>query len=909
MAREIQSLMALNRGVVSRLGLARSDVKRLAMAAETQTNWMPRVLGCMALRPGLGYLGTTLGNAAAKFVRFIFSTTDTALLELTANTMRVWINDALLSRPSVSTSITNGTFAGSIAGWTDDDEAGAVSQWVAPNYMELVGTGTARAIREQAVACSNPGTEHGIRIVVARGPVMLRIGSTSGGDEYVSETTLYTGTHSLSIVPTGTFYIRFFSGLARKVWVSQCTVESAGVVTLPTSWAASDLNNIRYDQSGDVVFVACAGQQQRRIERRGTRPNARSFSVALYQSNDGPFQIQNTSTTTMTASGISGNVTLSSSVPKFKSTHVGALFALTSVGQQVTTVASASGVTTSSIRVTGITTARTFSVIISGDATGSTVTLERSYDNFTWGAVGGPYSWTADTTTTYLDGLDNQIVYYRLKLTTRVAPDSVTMTLTIGSGSVRGVVRVTGYTNSTTVDAEVLSDLGGTTATTLWEEGQWSDLNGWPTSVRIHEGRMWWAGKNGVQGSISDAYDSFDPTYVGDAGPINRTVGSGPVDTITWLLSLKGLLLGAQGAEYSVRASSLDEPLTPTNFNMKVPSTQGSSVCDAIKVDQRGYYVSRSGVKVFELSFDLREYDFNSLDLMELAPEIGRPGIVRMDVQRLPDTRLHCVRSDGTVVVAVMNKSEDVLAWIPITTNGYVEDVCVLPAVSGNLDDQVYYVVRRTINGSTVRYLEKWAQEVECRGDQQLCKLADAYVAQTFALPTTTVTGLDHLEGQSVVVWADGADVGTDDSVLPWTQRYTVGGGQITLSTAATNVVVGLGYSAQFKSAKLGTAAGQITPLNQQKKIGHIGLILADTHPRGVRFGPYFDGDQPGYYMDDMPLIENGTAIGTATETSYDENLIEFPGTWSTDLRVCLQAQAPRPCTVLAVTLDMLRFS
>ncbi len=891
---------------MSHLGLARADVKRLAMAAETQTNWMPRVLGCMGLRAGLGYIGSTASNAAGRLLRFVFATTDTALLELTDSLMRVWINDALLTRPTVTTAITNGTFPTNLTGWTDNDDAGATSAWVAPNYMELVGTGTARAIRDQAVACFNTGTEHGIRIVVARGPVKLRIGSSLGDDDYVSETTLYTGTHSLSIVPTGTFYIRFFSSLARKTWVSQCTIESAGVVTIPTPWTASSLGNVRYDQSGDVVFVACAGLQQRRIERRGTRPNARGFSVVLYQSNDGPFQIQNTSTTTMTPSAITGNITVTASVPKFKSTHVGGLFALTSTGQQVTATGAANGVMTAAIRVTGIGAERTFSIIISGDATASTVDLQRSYDNLTWANVGSPYSWTTDTTTSYTDGLDNQIVYYRLILTTRIAPDSVTMTLTIGSGSVRGVVRVTEFTSSTVVNAEVLADLGGTTATTTWEEGQWSDKMGWPTSVQIHEGRMWWAGKNGVQGSISDTYDGFDPTYVGDAGPINRTVGSGPVDTINWLLSLKGLLMGAQGAEYSIRASSLDEPLTPTNFNLKIPSTQGSSVCGALKVDQYGYFVNRSGVKVFELSFDFKAYDFNSQDLMELAPEIGMPGIVRVDVQRLPDTRIHCVRSDGAVVVAVVNRSEDVLAWIPITTDGVVEDVCVLPAVSGALDDQVYYIIKRIINGSTVRYLEKWAQEIDCRGGT-LNKQADSYVTYS-GTASTTITGLTHLEGKDVVVWADGADVGTDDSTLPWTQRYTVSGGQITLSTAASNVVVGLGYTAQFKSAKLGTA-GQVSPLNQQKRTVHLGLVLANMHPRGLRYGPYFDGQFTDYYMDDMPLIEDGTEVGTDMADDYDQNMVEFPGTWTTDARLCLQAQAPRPCTVLAVTTDMKRYS
>ena len=123
--REIVSLYALNRGVVSRLGLARTDVKRLALAAQKQTNWMPKVLGSMSLRPGLGYIGATYTNSAARYLKFIFATTDTALVELTASIMRVWINDVVLTRPTVATTIVNGTFPTNLASWTNYDDAGA----------------------------------------------------------------------------------------------------------------------------------------------------------------------------------------------------------------------------------------------------------------------------------------------------------------------------------------------------------------------------------------------------------------------------------------------------------------------------------------------------------------------------------------------------------------------------------------------------------------------------------------------------------------------------------------------------------------------------------------------------------------------------------------------------------------
>ena len=897
MARENPSLLAFNRGLISRLGLARIDLKRLGLAAAVMTNWMPRVLGSMMLRPGLGYLFGILNNAACRYLRFEFSTYDTALLELTDSVMRVVINDTLLTRPAVTSAVTNGTFPTDLSSWTSYDDAGATSSWAAPNYMQLLGNGTSRAIREQQVTNATPSVEHALRIVIARGPVTLRIGSTSGDDDYVSETTLYTGTHSIAFTPTGNFFVRFFSAVNRITQVSNCTVESAGVVQVPTPWVASDLSMIRTEQSADVVFAACSGKQQRRIERRGIAPNARSWSVVVYQSPDGPFQVQNTTATTLTAGALSGNTTLTSSVPLFKTTHNGALFSITSTGQVVTTVAAASGIFTNSIRVTGVADSRTVSVVISGDATGSTVDLQRSYDNSTWANVGGIYSYTADTTTAFADNLANQIVYYRLKLTTRVAPDTVTMTLRIGSGSIRGIGRVTSYTSSTVVNVEVLSAFGSTNPEKIWQEGSWSDKKGWPTSVRLHDGRMWWFGKNGAFGSIPDAFDSYDETFLGDSAPINRTIGSGPVDIINWALSLQRLICGAQGAEFTVKSSSLDEPITPSNFNIKASTNQGSGSIEAVKVDDAGIFVNRTGAKVFELAFDVRSYNYQIDDLMALVPELGLPGIVRMAYQRQPDTRIHCVRSDGTAIVAVRDKSEDVLAWVMVQTAGFIEDVVVLPALAGSLDDQVYYVVRRNINGSTVRYLEKWAQEIDCRGDKAGCNLADSYRVFT----NTSAPVVSHLAGQPVVVWADGNDIGTNDAVVPWTYTYTASGtGTVTLPQTYGTVVVGLPYQAPFQSTKLGEMTQAGSPLNQQKRMGHLGLILADYHRKGLRFGPQLDVT----LMDDMPQIEDGAPVPTASQTAYDQNVIEFPSEWTTDLRVCLMAQAPRPVTVLALTPD-----
>ena len=99
------------------------------------------------------------------------------------------------------------------------------------------------------------------------------------------------------------------------------------------------------------------------------------------------------------------------------------------------------------------------------------------------------------------------------------------------------------------------------------------------------EGRLGWAGKGRIDLSVSDSYTSYNEDTVGDSAPIGRTIGSGPVDTINWIISVKRLLMGAEGSEITCRTNGDDEPLSPSKFNMKTISTQGSNRVAAQKVD------------------------------------------------------------------------------------------------------------------------------------------------------------------------------------------------------------------------------------------------------------------------------------------------------------------------------------
>jgi hypothetical protein len=571
---------------------------------------------------------------------------------------------------------------------------------------------------------------------------------------------------------------------------------------------------------------------------------------------------------------------------------VGAIFRVASQGQVVHVAVTAGNVWSNPIKLTGVSNDRNITIQLTGTWVG-TVTLQRSVGAVgAWEDVTGE-SWTSNTTTAFNDALDNQIIYYRLGAKTgQWTSGEMDGALSVTTGTISGIARIRGVTNSTTASASVLVPFGGTDPSPDWWEGDWSSFRGWPSAVALHEGRLWWAGKDKVWGSVSDGFTSFDDTVEGDSGPILRSIGSGPVDTINWLLPLQRLILGGQAAEKSARSSSFDSPLTPTDFALKDASTQGSAAVAAVKIDTDGVFVQRSGRRVYRMTFSpnyLSMIDYATTDLTNIVPDIAiaAGGIVQLAVQRQPDTRVHCVLADGTVAVLVYDAAEEVQCWLKVApaAGGVVEDVAVLP---GTVEDQVYYCVRRVVNGSTVRYLEKWAREDEAQGGT-LTKCLDAHIVYT-GTATATITGLSHLNGQTVAVWADGKDAGT----------YVVSGGSITLATAAANVVAGLAYTAQWKSTKLAYAAQLGTALNQRKRVTRLGLILANCHAQGIEFGPDFSN------LDSLPQIEDGAQVDqNSVWQEYDKDSVTFPGTWNTDSRVCLQAASPRPVTVLGIVVGL----
>jgi hypothetical protein len=1091
MARQNVPLLSFNRGLIGPKSLARVDLERTRLSAETCTNFTLATQGSMSLRPGTQYQGSSFHDTGAEFLEFIASADDLALIELTNDTgsglgtMRSWQGSdahdlSLLGRPAVDT-----TVALTDTGWVDASTGGDIStnspdeipqmsdsgtdgvtiaasseeagspawqagdnkidtNWssgmgTAPQWWKVdFGSGNEKAITSYSIRAPSPalgeqdpptawtlqgndvdtgtgwvtedsrtsqsfsvgqkrtytaqndtgqtayrywrlnitapelmamaevelfgpapasgqavfgaqgvtlnataigsvakvtrrvivsdtGTEHSLDIEVERGPVTLRVGSTDGDDDYITETSLGTGYHNLAFTPQGNFHITLQNSDIVNRIVRSLSIGDSGTVELRTPWTAGSLDNIRYDQSADVIYVDCKDVRPQKIERRGT---GRSWSVVDYAPDDGPFLTSPSSSAKLSASHFYGNSTLSADTPLFRTSHVGSLIRVFNEGQGGEWPLGALDARTDAIEVTGIgdtgaagpSNERRITFDIGGTYTGR-IRIERSFDgpDFGFKPITSNIGHTLDTgdtagsdtgtfTVNLDDTEDNISVHYRARMIEWTSGAALVTAIYRGGG-VTGRARITGYNSNTDVDIEVLSRFSDTGMTDNWQFGHWSTARGFPTAVRLHGGRLAHAQGGSIFLSASDDFENFDVSVEGDAAPIIRTIGSGPVDNIHYLMSALRLLVGTAGSELTVKSSAIDEPLTPSNSSIVPFSTNGSANVRAVAIDTRAIMVQRSKQRVFELGPAQNTLaDYEAFELTLLVPDLLAAGVVSIAVQRQPDTRIHCVLGDGRVAILTFEPSEEVIAWSiwegDTGTSPLVERAMVLPGIE---EDAVYYHIRRTINGAHKRYLEKWALESECLGDTGLSWLADCAVS--FSADTgralTFADAAEHLGGEQVVVWGDldsGStpyiDASPDVSGVQVTHTVDTGG-DLTITGLTDGLkqgVAGLGYRSTWKSSKLAYAAELGSALGQMKRVPQVSLILYKTHQHSLSYGARDTGN-----LDKLPSVIDGKVIDADTiHQALDNIAVPVPSTYQTDPRLIIRAKAPRPATILA---------
>ena len=464
------------------------------------------------------------------------------------------------------------------------------------------------------------------------------------------------------------------------------------------------------------------------------------------------------------------------------------------------------------------------------------------------------------------------------------------------SGTQWGYAKITAVGSTTSVTADVKRDFATTNATANWRLGAWSGTTGYPSAVAFFEQRLAFAASTDQPQTLwlsqSADFENMQPDdgkgAVADDDALDFTVSADQVNAIRWLAPGKNLFLGTIGGEWQVKSNG---PLiTPTDIDVKRQTTFGSADIAPAQMRGRLLFVQRAARKVLEFTFSFDIDQFLALDMTLLANHVTKGGITEMAYQQEPDSTLWCVRADGQLAALTYQPDQQVVGWARYIAGGtfgsgdaVVESVGVIP---GSGQDELWVACKRTVNGTTRRYIEYYAAPFETGDDEKLACYSDSALLYNGAA-ATTFTGLDHLEGESVSILADGA-------IHP---NRTVTSGQITLDYAAAKVVVGLGYTHTYESLKWEAGAPAGTAQGQTKRISGVTLMLLDAATSSI--GPDTANLKALNFRDvDDPM-------DTAVPLFTGEKFVEFEGDFATDTRVVVRGSDPAPFTLLAIAPEI----
>jgi len=411
-----------------------------------------------------------------------------------------------------------------------------------------------------------------------------------------------------------------------------------------------------------------------------------------------------------------------------------------------------------------------------------------------------------------------------------------------------------------------------------------------PSCVSFFEQRLVFAGTNNNPQSIwfskNGNYTNFTVGTASDDALI-YTIASNQVNAIRYLSATRVLTIGTSGGEY-VLTSTNDGPITPTTTLIRKYSNYGSAPIDPVQVADVTLFVQRGARKVREFKFvgNVNTGGYSAPDMTILAEHITDGGLTQFAYQQEPDSVVWATRADGTLLGMTYRREEEVVAWHKHVIGGafsggqaVVESIATLPSDSG--EDELYMIVKRTINSVTKRYVEK-LKLFDFGANTTSAFFVDSGLSYSGSA-INSLSGLHHLPGESVSVLANGASH----------PDKTVASGSISLDFSATSASVGFGFTSNLETLRIESGSVDGTSQGKPKRIHAITLRLFETV--GVEVG---NGASD---LDRIPFRDSSMGMDTAIPLFTGDKEIEFPGGFEDDDRIFVRQTQPLPLTVLAL--------
>lgn len=381
-----------------------------------------------------------------------------------------------------------------------------------------------------------------------------------------------------------------------------------------------------------------------------------------------------------------------------------------------------------------------------------------------------------------------------------------------------------------------------------------------------------WFTRTGTESNLTASI----PTKDDDA--IKFRVAARESNRIQHIVPMASLVLLTDSAEWLVQGGSQDV-LTPSTISVKPQSYVGASSVTPQVVDYSLIYAANRGGHVREMTYQWQVSGYISQDISLMAPHLfDYLSIVDMAYARSPYPIIWCVSSNGNLLGLTYSPRQQISAWHHHDTDGVFESIATV--VEGT-EDVLYAIARRTVNGRSVRYVERLHT-------RQMLSQADAFFVDagvTYSgAPTTTVNGLYHLEGKTVSILGDGA-------VMP---QQVVKNGTVSLQQAASTIHIGLPIIGDLQTLPFSCempAFGQ----GRQKNVNRVWLRVRNS-----------SGVAAGTSLDALVPYKQRTTEAYGSPPNWMSGVIEIEPTdeWNDDAQIYVRQTDPLPVTVSSIVIE-----
>lgn len=431
-----------------------------------------------------------------------------------------------------------------------------------------------------------------------------------------------------------------------------------------------------------------------------------------------------------------------------------------------------------------------------------------------------------------------------------------------------------------------LADISFTAAPSAWA------ANNYPERVAFYEDRLVLAATpnepNTAWFSKTGAHSDYTTGAAADAA-MEIVARTGQVNAIQWMVEDKLLQFGTTAATRTLGGTG-DTALEPENISQRRHTTDGSSSIQPVQTGAVTVFVGDKKRRLREFIYSFENDRFLAPDLTLLSEHILKPQVIDIAYAQDPFPVIWCALGNGELAGCTYDSDFKIAGWHRHRIAGdagrgwgEVESIAVIPGVD---HDELWMVVKRTINGASKRYIEFLTQPF----DDELLTKEEAFQVDCGLIyagsAADTFTGLDHLEGETVAIVGDGA--------LDPNQSVSAGSIALQGGRAVTKASIGLGYTATARTLRLGLSTEEGTVLGQRSSVGRVVvdvqaslLTKAGTDLEALEVVVQRDGADP---MNSSPPLFTGSR----------EVIVEDD--WEAHGQVYLVQDVPLPATIRALT-------